>query len=150
MAYDTNRNSGIVYHNLTGSFTFISFNGSVCFFVLYRYESNAILAKPITGLDNMSIFTAYKMYFEEPTAKRFQPQLNIMDNQATKHIKKFLTENECKLQVLEPHNHHVNAAKRTIQTFKAAFIVTLISPSTVGSTYPTCRGHPQHVTPLKN
>jgi hypothetical protein len=56
------------------------------FFVLYHYESNAILAKPITRLDNMT--TAYKMYFEELTAKGLKPQLNIMDNQGTNHIKK--------------------------------------------------------------
>jgi hypothetical protein len=48
-----------------------------------------------------------------------------MDNQATKHIKKFLTENECKLQVVEPHNCHVNAAKHAIQMLKAAFIAAL-------------------------
>jgi hypothetical protein len=56
-----------------------------------------------------------------------------MDNQATKHIKKFLTENNCKLQVVEPHNHRVNAAKRVIQTFKAAFIVAL---ATTDSDFP--------------
>ena len=48
-----------------------------------------------------------------------------MDNQATKHIKKILTENNCRLQIVEPHNHRVNAAKRAIQTFKAAFIAAL-------------------------
>ena len=56
------KQSGIVYHDLTGSFPFMSFDGSVCFFVLYHYESNAILAKPIAGLDDMSIFRAYQMY----------------------------------------------------------------------------------------
>jgi hypothetical protein len=45
-----------------------------------------------------------------------------MDNQATKHIKKFLTKNEYKLQLVEPHNHWVNAAEHAIQTFKDAFI----------------------------
>ena len=102
---------GIVYHDLTGSFPFISFDGGVCFFVLYHYESNTILATPIAGLDNVSIFNAYMKYFEDLTAKGFKPQLNVMDNQATKHIKNFLTENDCKLQVVEPHNHHVNAAR---------------------------------------
>ena len=48
-----------------------------------------------------------------------------MDNQATKHIKKFLTENKCKLQLVEPHNHRVNAAERAIQTWKDAFIAAL-------------------------
>jgi hypothetical protein len=110
----------------------MSFDGSV-FFVLYHYESNAILEKPITKLDNMSIFTAYKMYFEELTAKGFKPQFNIMDNQATKHIKNKLTKNECKLQVVEPHNHCANIAVRAIQTFKAAFIAAL---ATTDSDFP--------------
>ncbi len=48
-----------------------------------------------------------------------------MDNQATKHVKQFLTEEECKLQLDEPHNHHVNVAERAIQTFKDAFISAL-------------------------
>ncbi len=55
-----NKNSGIVYHNLTGSFPFMSYNGSICLFILYYYESNAILGTPIAGLDDISIFKAYK------------------------------------------------------------------------------------------
>jgi hypothetical protein len=111
------KNSGIVYHDLTGLFPFMSFDGSVCFFVLYHYESNAILAIPIAGLDNVSIYNAYKKYFEDLTAKGFKPKLNAMDNQATRHIKKFLTKNNCKLQIVEPHYHHVNATEQSIQTF---------------------------------
>jgi hypothetical protein len=127
------KTSGVVYHDLTGSFPFMSFDGSVCFFVLYHYESNAILATPITGLNDVSIFNAYKTYFDILTKKGFKPKLNIMDNKATKHIKNFLTENDCKLQVMEPHNHRVNAAKRAIQTFKAAFIAAL---ATTDSDFP--------------
>jgi hypothetical protein len=51
--------------------------------------------------------------------------LNIMDNQATKYIKSVLTKNDCKLQLVEPHNHRINAAERAIQTFKDSFIVAL-------------------------
>ncbi len=127
------KTSGVVYHDLTGTFPFMSFDRSVYFFVLYHYESNANLATPITGLNDVSIFKAYKTYFDILTKKGFKPKLNIMDNQATKHIKKFLTENDCKLQVVEPHNHRVNAAKRTIQTFKAAFIAAL---ATTDSDFP--------------
>ncbi len=119
------KTSGIVYHNLTGLFPFISLDGSVCFFVLYHYESNCILATPISGLDDKTIFEEFKKYFDELTAKGFKPKLNIMDNQATKHIKQFLSENKCKLQLVKPHNHRVNAAERAIQTFKDAFIATL-------------------------
>jgi hypothetical protein len=53
-----------------------------------------------------------------------------MDNQATKHIKKFLTKHECKLQLVEPHNHWINAAEQAIQTFKDAFIAVLATTDT--------------------
>jgi hypothetical protein len=102
--------SGIVYNDLTGSFPFVSLEGSICFFVIYHYESNCILASPIKGMDDKTIFEVYKKYFEELTSKGFKTKLNIMDNQATKHTKQYLSENDCKLQLLEPHNHRVNAA----------------------------------------
>jgi hypothetical protein len=58
-------------------------------------------------------------------SKGFKPKLNVMDNQATKHIKQFLTKKECKVQLVEPHNHWVNAAEQAIQTFKDEFIAAL-------------------------
>ena len=48
-----------------------------------------------------------------------------MDNQATKVIKAYLTTQRVSLQLVEPHNHHVNAAERAIQTFKNCFIGAL-------------------------
>jgi hypothetical protein len=117
--------TGVVYNDLTGNFPFMSLDGSVCFFVLYHYETNSILATPITNLDDKSIFEAYKANFEMLEAKGYKPKVNVMDNQATKYIKKFLTEKGCKLQLVEPHNHRVNAAERAIQTFKDAFIAAL-------------------------
>jgi hypothetical protein len=60
--------SGVVYNNLTGNFPFMSYDGSVCFLVVYHYESNAILALPITGLDDRAIFEAYKIAFDELAA----------------------------------------------------------------------------------
>ncbi len=67
----TDRHSGIRYNNLTGNFPFVSFDGSVCFLVMYHYEANAILATPIAGLDNISIFKAYKENFDDLTKKGF-------------------------------------------------------------------------------
>ena len=72
---------------------------------MYHYEANAIFAIPIAGLNGVTIFKAYKKKFDELTTTGLRVKLNIMDNQATKHIKKFLTEEQCKLQLVEPHNH---------------------------------------------
>jgi hypothetical protein len=121
----TSKHLGVLYNNLMGNFLFMSYDGSVCCLVLYHYNSNAIMATPITGLDNVCIFNAYKPNFDELKSKGYKPILNVMDNQATKYIKNFLTKEECKLQLPEPHNHKVNAAKQAIQTFKDAFIAAL-------------------------
>jgi hypothetical protein len=51
------------------------------------YHYNAILVKPISNLDNRSIFEAYKEVFETLEAKGYKPRMNVMDNQATKFIK---------------------------------------------------------------
>ncbi len=48
-----------------------------------------------------------------------------MDNQATKAIKSYLKPQECKLQLVKPVNHRVNAAEHAIQTFKNRFIGAL-------------------------
>jgi hypothetical protein len=103
--------SGVVYNDLTGNFPFVSIDGSVCFFVLYHYDFNAILVKAIANVDYHSIYEAYKKVFESLEAKGYKPKMNVMDNQVTKFIKKFLTKKECNLQVVEPHSHRVNAAE---------------------------------------
>jgi hypothetical protein len=136
--------TGVVYNGLTGSFPFISLDGIVCFFVMYHYETKAILATPIANLDNKSIFEAYKAHFKMLEAKGYKPKVNVMDNQATKYIKQFLTKKECKLQLVEPHNHRVNAAKCAIQTFKdVSNYQHQFPPPTVGQAYPPGTRHAQ-------
>ena len=72
-----------------------------------------------------SILTVYKMNFEYLVSKGYKPKINIMDNQATKAIKSYLKPQECKLQLVKPVNHRVNAAEHAIQTFKNRFIGAL-------------------------
>ncbi len=111
----------------------MSLQGNVCFLIVYHYETNAILALPISGLDDNTIFAAYKTQFEFLENKGHKIKLNVMDNQYTKQIKKNLTANDCNLMLVEPHNHQVNVAKRAIQTFKDHFISAL---ATTDSKFP--------------
>jgi hypothetical protein len=103
----------------------MSLDGSVCFFVPCHYRSNSNLADPIKGLDDNTLFEAYKIQFDELTKRGFKLKLNVMDDQATNYINQFLDKINCKLQLVEPHNHRVNATECAIQTFKDAFFVTL-------------------------
>ena len=81
--------SGVVCNDLTGDFPFVLIDGSVCFFVLYHYETKTVLVKPITNVDDCSIVAAYKEIFETLEAKGCKSKMNVMDNQATKYIKSF-------------------------------------------------------------
>ncbi len=92
---------------------------------MYHYKTNANFATPIPGLDLQNILDAYKKNFEFLVSKGYIPKINVMDNQATKAIKLYLTPQQCCLQLVKPGNHHVNAAELAIQTFKHRFIGAL-------------------------
>ena len=123
----------MIYNNLTGPFPFMSLQGNVCFLVEYHYESNAILALPISGFSDDVIFCAYKQIYEMIESKGFVIRFNVMDNQASKVIKQFLSPKQCELMLVEPNNHRVNAVERTIQTFKDHFVSVL---ATTDSEFP--------------
>jgi hypothetical protein len=125
--------TGTIYNDLTGTFPFMSLQGNVCFLVVYPYKSNAILALPIAGFSDNVIFRAYKEIYEMIEAKGFVIRFNVMDNQASKVIKKFLNPRLCELMLVEPNNHRVNAAERAIQTFKDHFVSKL---ATTDSEFP--------------
>jgi hypothetical protein len=107
--------------------------GNVCFLVVYHYKSDAILALPIINFANNIILATYQQQFELLESKGHKVKLNMMDNQASKVIKKYLTTQQCNNLLIESNNHRVNAAERAIQTFKAHFINAL---ATTNSNFP--------------
>jgi hypothetical protein len=116
---------GVIYNDFTGDFPYMSRNGNVCFFVMYHYKTNAILITPIMGLDSECILEAYRSNFKYLVSKGLKPKVNVMDNQATKTIKAYLTPQQVMLQLVEPHNCWINATEQAIQTSKNRFIGTL-------------------------
>ena len=59
------------------------------------------------------------------TEKGFKPVLNIIDNVASKTIRTFLKKEDIKLQLVEAHNHQINAVERAMQTTKDHLIAGL-------------------------
>jgi hypothetical protein len=98
------KRTGVLYNDLTGSFPYMSLEGNVCYLITYHYKSNAILGLPISGFDDKTVFAAYKTQFELLESKGYKIKLYVMDNQCTKQINKFLTQNDCELMLVEPHN----------------------------------------------
>ncbi len=80
------KHTGMIYNDLTGTFPFMSLEGNVCFLVVYHYETNAILALPISGFSDDVIFQAYKVIYEMIESKGFVIRFNVINNQASKVI----------------------------------------------------------------
>ncbi len=58
-------------------------------------------------------------------SKGNRPKVNVMDNQTTNVITAYLKPKNISLQLIEPHNYHLNASEQTTQTFKNRFIGAL-------------------------
>ncbi len=99
------KHRGTIFNDLTGTFPFMLLEGNVCFLVAYHYETNAILALPISGFSDDVIFRAYKEIYEMIESKGFVIRFNVMDNQSSKVIKQFLTPKQCESMLVEPNNH---------------------------------------------
>jgi hypothetical protein len=80
-------------------------------FFMYHYKTNAILITSIADLDSEHILEAYNLKFKYLVSKRFKPKVNVMNNQAIKANKAYLTSQQVTLQLVEPQNHRVIAAE---------------------------------------
>ena len=69
-----------------------------------------------------SMLEAFQSVYDYLIKKNFKPKLHVIDNECSKVIKTFIeNENNVTLQFVESHKHIVNAAERSIQTFKNHF-----------------------------
>ena len=84
-------------------------------FIMYDWSSNAILATPVTDTKSDTIMATFQDNITYLEARGFKPSFNIIDNIASKAVQKYLEEKEkIKIQLVEPHNHRVNAAEWAI------------------------------------
>ena len=117
---------GTTYMDCTGKFPVRSLEGMVTMFIMYDWSSNSIQAEPIANTKDETIIKVFREKLEYLKKRGFKPRFNILDNIASKAIIKYLKEEaEIGVQLVEPHNHRVNAAERAIRTFKSHFIAGL-------------------------
>ncbi len=81
------KQTGTLYIDLTRASSYMSLEGNVCFLIIYHYGSKAILALPISGFDDNTVFAMYKTQFDFLESKGYKIKLTVMDNQCTKQIK---------------------------------------------------------------
>ena len=87
-------------------------------FALYDRTTDTILVRPLKNDKDESVVEAFHNVLIYLTKQLFNPNLNIMDNMASKAVQALLEEENTNLQLVEPHNHRINGMERVIQTFK--------------------------------
>ena len=121
-----------IYSDATGKFPVPSYHGNRYIMVVYVYETNAILVRPMINREKETIVTTFKDIYNYLSKRKFKPKLHVLDNECSNMLKDFIQkDNNTKIQFVEPHQHRVNASERAIQTFKNHFISGL------------CSAHPQ-------
>jgi hypothetical protein len=120
-----NATTGTMYTDLTDAFPVRSFKNRQYIFMVYINDLNAIIFHPMPSQTNASFITAFTEVFNILQAWDYQPALNVMDNECSKAVKKHIRSNKMEIQLVPPHNHCVNAAKRAISTFKEHFVTAL-------------------------
>ena len=121
------------YFDLTGPFPYVSTRGYKYIFVLYDYDSNAILTAPLQSRSANHIQTAWLNLHLKLNDKGLFPSMYIMDNEAASDIKQAILKHKLNYQLTPPNIHRINAAEGAIRTFKNHFIAGLAS---VNPTFP--------------
>ena len=94
-------------------------------FVAYIYDLNAILVRAMLSKNDGAMIVAFKDILATLNTHGYAPTLNVMDNECSKAINAHIWSHNMDIHLVPPHNHHVNAAKRVIATFKKNFISAL-------------------------
>jgi len=119
--------TGNIYTDLCGRFPILSSQGNKYIFVLYDYDSNAILARAMKNRSDSEMVKVFTELADYLTTRGFKPQYQVLDNEASKALKKAIVGQNITYQLAPPGNHRQNNAERAIQTFKNHFVAGLCS-----------------------
>ena len=119
--------TGKVNTDQTGSFPVTSSRSSKYLMVLYDHDSNAILAEPLTSHSKHELIQATCVLHSYLSNRGLTPQYQMLDNECPGGLKQFLRNSSVKFQLVPPHLHRTNAAKRAIQTYKDHLVAGLRS-----------------------
>ena len=118
-------NDGTIYSDQTGRFPVRSYSGKNYIFVAYVYSKNAILLRPLSARNDDNMVTTFQELYAYLGERGIKPRLHVLDNECSKAIKSFIRSQDTNIQLVEPHNHRVNAAETAVKAAKYHMIAAL-------------------------
>jgi hypothetical protein len=134
--------------DLTGQFSITLGLGHRYILVCYIYDCNAILTAPMLNKSESEHIRAFNLLHTYRIDRSFTPKHQRLENEALARFKSNLRQKSIKFQLVPPHNHQRNAAKRAIQTFKNHFVAILCGTDKFFPLHLWCRLLPQATTTL--
>ena len=114
-----------MYSDLTGIYPIILIRVNQYIFVCYDYDTNIIQEKSTKTHNAAEIQYTEMSMLKTLTTSGNQPNIHILDNQASSILRQGLLNNNIKHQLVRPYLHRQNSSERLIQKFKAYFITCL-------------------------
>ncbi len=111
-----------IWSDQLGRFPKKSSKGNQCIMVLTESDSNVILVEAMKNHSSGEMIRAYQKLINRLHAARIVPTHHILDNECSHNFKETIMWNEMTYQLIPPHDHCHNCAKKAIQTFKDHFV----------------------------
>ena len=99
-------------------------------FIAYIYNENAILIQPRQSHKDSLMVEYFEDIYSYLETCGCKPKLNVWDNESSRAIKNQIKREGAKIQLVNPHNHRVNATETAVKTAKYHFIASLENVST--------------------
>jgi hypothetical protein len=140
--------TGQIHSDQTGRFPTTSSRGNKYVMIVYDYDSNAILAKPLTSRTEAELLRAYTKLHTYLCDRGLKPILQRLDNEAPGKLRHFMTNNDVSFQLVPPHDHRRNAAEKAIATWKDHFVSALSTTDPAFPLHLWCRLLKYNTLPL--
>jgi hypothetical protein len=124
-ATQANTITGTMYTDITGAFPVRSFKSMQYICVAYVYDLNAIIVCAMPSRTDASMVTAFTEVITTLKTGEYHPALNVVDNECSAAVEKYIRSEQINIQLVPLHNHRVNAAERAIATLIEHFIAAL-------------------------
>jgi hypothetical protein len=97
--------TGTMYTDINGAFPVRSFKSMQYIFVAYVYDLNAIIVRAMPSRTDASMVTAFREVITTLKTGGYRPALNVMDNECSAAVEKYIRSEQINIQLVLPHNH---------------------------------------------
>ena len=112
----------MAYGDITSAFPYTSTRGNKYIYLMYDYDSNAVMVKALPNRQAATIRKCWDTLHLRLTQHGHTIKHFILDNEISEEIKTSFRKYNITFQCVPPHTHRRNAAERSIQTFKCHFL----------------------------